>query len=143
MSNPELDHLYEVFAYLDDWTDRYRHLLDLAKNLPPLEDHERSPENKVSGCLSQVWLVAEPGAGEDGGEVIVFRADSDAQLVRGLIAVLLMVYSGRSATEILSTDAKEVFARLGLGEHLSVGRRNGVESMIGRIKALAQAHASP
>ena len=138
MSNPQLDHLYQVFELYDDWSDRYRHLLELAKDLAPIGEDERIEENRVTGCLSQVWLIAEPASAGEGGDVMVFRADSDARLVQGLIAVILMLYSGRSASYVLQTDAREVFARLGLDNHLSVGRRNGVESMIQRIKALAQ-----
>ncbi len=133
---PDILELVETFEFLDDWTDKYRHLLDLAKALPPLEEEHKVDKNKVLGCMSQVWMVSD---GVDAESRLTFRADSDAHIVRGLIAVLLKMYSGRSAKQILATDAIEVFAQLGLDEHLSVGRRNGLESMVKRIQSLAQA----
>lgn len=133
--NAELDHLIETFDFLEDWTDRYRHLIELAGKLPPFPEEARVAENKVEGCMSQVWLTAR----QDGEDpcVLHFRADSDAQIVKGLIAVLLLLYSGLTREEIRSIDAVEVFARLGLDQHLSVGRRNGLESMVKRIRSLA------
>ncbi len=133
----EINKLIETFEYLDEWTDRYRHLLDLAKRLPPLPDELRTESNLVQGCLSQVWLVVE--ADPKNPEVVSIVADSDAHIVRGLVAVVLMLYSGRTPSEIAALDAKEVFAKLGLDQHLSVGRRNGLESMVRRIHSFAVA----
>lgn len=131
----EINKLIETFEFLDDWTDRYKHLLDLAKELPPMAEELKTEANKVQGCLSQVWLVVEPDP--DHPEVLRLVADSDAHIVRGLVAVVLMLYSGRTAQEIASVDAKEVFAKLGLDQHLSVGRRNGLESMVRKIQTSA------
>ena len=138
-SNPELERLVETFEVLDDWTERYRYIIDLAKNLPPLPEEARVEANKVQGCMSQVWLVARADDADDAdAKVLHFLADSDAQIVKGLIAVLLMMFSGRSVDEIAALDAKAIFGELGLDQHLSVGRRNGLESMVQRIKLLAQ-----
>ena len=135
MSTPTLQDLYDTFDVLEDWMERYKYLIDLGRSLPPLTDAERVDSNKVTGCISQVWLVADP-AGEDGA--MTFRADSDAHIVKGLIGVALALFSGKTAPEIVSTDPADVYERLGLNEHLSVNRRNGFVSMMDRIKALAQ-----
>ena len=132
----EIVELVDTFDFLDDWADKYRHLLDLAKTLPDLEESHKVDANKVLGCMSQVWLISDPSPKDN--DKLFFRADSDAHIVRGLIAILLRLYSGRSAKEIVDTNAVEVFATLGLDEHLSVGRRNGLESMVNRIQSLAR-----
>lgn len=129
----EIDDLVEEFDLLGDWEQRYRYLIDMGKALSPLPETERTEESRVKGCVSQVWLITEPG--EDGR--LVFRADSDAHIVRGLAALLLRLYSGRSPEEILSVDAREVLSQIGLSEHLSPQRSNGLASMIGRIRAAA------
>ena len=139
---PDIDHhlaeLVDEFELLGDWEERYRYVIELGRDLAPLTDTERSDANKVRGCASQVWLVTEPQ--EDGA--INLRGDSDAHIVRGLIAVLLRVLSGRSAAEILAFDAPAAFGRLGLAGHLSAQRSNGLASMVERIRrdagALAQ-----
>ena len=131
----EIEELVEEFDLLDDWEQRYRYLIDMGKALPALPEAERTEENRVKGCVSQVWLIVAPG----GDDHLVFRADSDAHIVRGLAALLLRLYSGRSREEILSVDAREVLARIGLSEHLSPQRSNGLNSMIGRIRAAAGA----
>jgi len=118
---------------LDDWEQRYRYLIDMGKALPPLPDAERTEASRVQGCVSQVWLIVEPGENDH----LKFRADSDAHIVRGLAALLLRLYSERSRVDILSVDAREVLARIGLSEHLSPQRSNGLASMIGRIRAAA------
>lgn len=129
-----LAQLLDDFAFLTEWEDRYRHLIELGRALPPLTEAERNPANKVEGCMSQVWFVAD--AQTDGR--YVFRADSDAHIVKGLIAILLLAYSGKNAAEIASVDIEGIFKQLGLEQHLSPNRRNGFFSMVGRIKALAR-----
>lgn len=131
----EIEDIVEEFDLLGDWEQRYRYLIDMGKALPPLPETERTEATRVKGCVSQVWLVVEPG--EDAR--LVFRADSDAHIVRGLAALLLRLYSGRSREDILSVDAREVLSRIGLSEHLSPQRSNGLASMIGRIRAAAEA----
>lgn len=127
-----IEALIEDFSFLDDWEERYRYVIELGKDLDPLSAEEHSAANKVQGCVSQVWLVSEAN-----GAHLVFRGDSDAFIVRGLIAILLRIYSGRTATEILAIDAREIFERLGLNEHLSPQRSNGLYSMVERVKAHA------
>lgn len=129
----EIEDLVEEFDLLDDWEQRYRYLIDMGKALPPLPDAERTEASRVQGCVSQVWLIVEPGESDH----LKFRADSDAHIVRGLAALLLRLYSERSREDILSVDAREVLARIGLSEHLSPQRSNGLASMIGRIRAAA------
>jgi cysteine desulfuration protein SufE len=129
-----LNQLLDDFAFLTEWEDRYRHLIELGRTLPPLSDAERHPAHKVEGCMSQVWFVAD--AQPDGR--YIFRADSDAHIVKGLIAILLMAYSGKTAAEIAGVDIESIFKQLGLEQHLSPNRRNGFFSMVGRIRALAQ-----
>lgn len=130
-----LTDLADEFELLGDWEERYRYVIELGKELAPLTDAERSEANKVRGCASQVWLVTEPQA--DGS--IVFRGDSDAHIVSGLIAILLRLYSGRSAAAIAGFDAKAALDRLGLSEALSSQRSNGLKSMVARIQRDAQA----
>lgn len=125
-----LDQLADEFELLDDWEERYRHVIDLGRALAPLDDAERSDDNKVRGCASQVWLVA--ALGPDGR--LSYRGDSDAHIVRGLIAILLKLYSGRSPAEILAFDAPAAFDRLGLAGALSAQRSNGLASMVERIR---------
>lgn len=121
------------FDLLGDWEERFRYVIELGRGLAPLTDEERNDENKVRGCASQVWLVEERTA--DGR--LVFRGDSDAHLVRGLIAILLRLYSGRTPAEILKIDAKGAVERLGLPGALSTQRSNGLFSMVERIRKLA------
>ena len=141
-TNPEagVEALVEDFGFLDDWEDRYRYVIELGKSLPELPDSEKSAANKVTGCASQVWLVSE--AAGDGDPVLRFRGDSDAHIVRGLIAILLKLYSGRQAGEIAATDAEAFFARLGLRDHLTSQRSNGLSSMVERILSDARAAMS-
>ena len=130
----ELEDLAAEFEVLGDWEERYRYVIDLGRELAPLTDAERSDANKVRGCASQVWLVTEPQS--DGS--LKFRGDSDAHIVRGLIAVLLRLYSGRAPTDILAFDAKAAFDRLGLAGALSAQRSNGLASMVARIRRDAE-----
>ncbi|UTP38739.1 SufE family protein [Phenylobacterium sp. LH3H17] len=134
----DLDDLAQEFDLLGDWEERYRYVIDLGRELAPLTDAERNDANKVRGCASQVWLVTEPQA--DG--TVNFRGDSDAHIVRGLIAVLLRLYSGRPPQVILDFDAKAAFDKLGLSGHLSAQRSNGLASMVGRVRRDAEALAA-
>jgi len=137
MRAAEIDGLIEDFAFLDDWEDRYRYVIELGKSLPPLADAERNDANKVRGCASQVWFVSE--VLRNGEPVLRFRGDSDAHIVRGLIAILIALYSGRPAREIVATDPEAVFRRLGLRDHLTSQRSNGLSSMVARIRSDAEA----
>ena len=130
----ELEELDEDFDFLDTWEDRYRHILDLGKDLEPLSPAEHSDRHKVRGCASQVWLVRDPALGGR----LAFRGDSDAHLVRGLIALLLRLYSGRKPAEILAFDAPAAVKRLGLKEALSSQRANGLVAMVERIRQEAE-----
>jgi cysteine desulfuration protein SufE len=132
-----IDELIENFSFLDDWEDRYRYVIELGKTLPALSPTEHNDINKVRGCASQVWLVSEQAS--DDGRRIVFRGDSDAHIVRGLIAILFALYSGRTAREIAETDPEKVFQRIGLREHLTSQRSNGLSSMVARIRHDAEA----
>jgi cysteine desulfuration protein SufE len=126
--------LAEEFDLLGDWEERYRYVIELGRELAPLSDVERGEANKVRGCASQVWLVTEPQS--DGR--LKFRGDSDAHIVRGLIALLLRLYSGRDPAEILAFDAKAGFTQLGLAGALSAQRSNGLASMVARIRRDAE-----
>jgi len=126
--------MIDDFAFLDDWEDRYMHVIDLGKGLDPLPDDLRIDLNKVKGCASQVWLVS--GRADD---IWTFAGDSDAHIVKGLVAIVLEIFSGRSAAEIAALDANDILSKLGLAEHLSAQRSNGLAAMIGRIKAEAAA----
>src|ERR1700759_4936323 len=134
----ELAEIAAEFEVLGDWEERYRYVIDLGKDLSPLTDAERSEANKVRGCASQVWLVSEPQA--DG--TLQFRGDSDAHIVRGLIAIVLRLFSGRQPAEILAFDAPAAFETLGLKGALSQQRSNGLASMVARIRADAERAAA-
>ena len=129
--------LLSDFEVLDDWEDRYKHVIDLGRALPPLPESEHTAENKVRGCASQVWITSA-ASGPPGNPVLTFTGDSDALIVKGLIAIAFMIYSGKPARDILTTDAGEVLGRLGLSGHLTQQRSNGFASMIQRIKSDAQ-----
>ncbi len=130
-----LEDLAEEFALLDDWEDRYRYIIDLGRTLEPLAETEHTDANKVRGCASQVWLVTEPAA----GGALHFRGDSDAHIVRGLIAILLRLYSDRAPDAILNVDAQGAYERLGLSGALTAQRSNGLFSMVERIRRDAHA----
>ena len=134
----ELQDLSAEFDVLGDWEERYRYVIDLGRDLAPLTEAERSDANKVRGCASQVWLVTEPQP--DG--TLRFRGDSDAHIVRGLIAVLLRLFSGRRPADILAFDARAGFEALGLAGALSQQRSNGLASMVARIRRDAEAVAA-
>jgi cysteine desulfuration protein SufE len=128
------------FELLDDWEDRYRYIIELGRTLAPMPEALKTEATKVRGCASQVWLSSETGPSQDGaGPTLHFLADSDAHLVRGLIAILLALYNGKPAREILDIEPNEVLAPLGLKEHLTPQRSNGLASMVERIRADARA----
>ncbi len=134
MANIRIDELVDDFELLSDWESRFAYLIDLGKALPPMDEVDKCEENRVQGCQAQVWMKFEPEA--EGKITIV--ADSDAFIVRGLIAVLLLIYSGKTAQEILNTDGQSVLERLGLAAHLSPTRKNGLFSMLKRVRELAE-----
>lgn len=133
-----IDQIRDDFGFLDDWEDRYRYVIELGKDLPPLSDGEKSAENKVQGCVSQVWLVTEKS--EDPEPILHFRGESDAHIVNGLVAIMLAAYSGQTPVQIQSTDGEAILASLGLDAHLTPQRANGVRSMIKRIQSDAASH---
>jgi cysteine desulfuration protein SufE len=135
---PDIEEIIENFAVLDDWDDRYRYLIELGRELPPLSDAAHSDANKVQGCASQVWLDTHVQRDAAEGPVLTFDGDSDAHIVRGLIAVLFATFSGKAARHILDTDALALFERMGLKEHLTPQRSNGFRSMVERIRADAR-----
>jgi len=139
MCTVSIHDLIEDFAYLDDWEDRYRYVIELGKGLAPLPDADHNDENKVKGCVSQVWLTTHVSADGGGNPVLTFIGDSDAHIVRGLIAIVLELYSGKPASEIVTTDPGDVFHRIGLDEHLSPQRSNGLHAMVQRIQRDAAA----
>ena len=133
------DEILDNFTLLDQWDDRYRYVIELGRTLPPLAEAEHNEANKVRGCTSQVWLVTHVNPDGAGGPVLSFEGDSDAHIVRGLVAILFAVYSGKSAREIIDTDAIAIFDKLGLRENLTPQRSNGLRSMVERIRADADA----
>jgi cysteine desulfuration protein SufE len=134
-----IDEIIENFSLLEDWDDRYRYVIELGRGLPPLAGPEHNEANKVRGCASQVWLATNVAPNGARGPVLTFLGDSDAHIVRGLIAILFIAYSGKPAKEILSIDAIALFEQLGLREHLTPQRSNGFRAMVERIKSDAQA----
>jgi cysteine desulfuration protein SufE len=134
-----LDEIVDNFSLLDEWDDRYRYVIELGRGLEPLSEHDRADRNKVQGCASQVWLATTVHPDGRGGPVLTFAGDSDAHIVRGLIAILFAMFSGKHAGEILSADAIALFERLGLREHLTPQRSNGFRSMVERIRSDARA----
>ena len=139
MQQTPVDEIVENFALMEEWDDRYRYLIELGRTLPPLPDEARTAANKVQGCASQVWLATSVKRNGGAGPVLSFVGDSDAHIVRGLIAVLFALYSGKGAKDILSTDAVALFERLGLRDHLTPQRSNGFRSMVERIRRDANA----
>ena len=137
-----IDEIRDNFALLEDWDDRYRYVIELGRTLDPMPGEEHSPENKVQGCVSQVWLSKQlDRSGKT--PVLKYLGDSDAHIVRGLIAILLTLYSGRTPQEILSTDAIAIFDEFGFREHLTPQRSNGLRAMVERIRADARAALAP
>ena len=136
---PDIEEIIGNFSVLDDWDDRYRYVIELGRDLPPLPDVAHCEANKVQGCASQVWLDTTVRPNGAGGPVLTFAGDSDAHIVRGLIAILFAIYSGKSAREILNTNAVKLFEGMGLREHLTPQRSNGFRSMVERIRSDARA----
>ncbi|MCW5687803.1 MAG: SufE family protein [Pseudolabrys sp.] len=139
-----IDDIIENFTLLDEWDDRYRYVIELGRELPAMAEADHTEANKVQGCASQVWLKSHIDADRPGGPVLTFEGDSDAHIVRGLVAILIALYSGKTARDILATDALALFDRIGLRENLTPQRSNGLRSMVERIRneaAAAQATA--
>jgi cysteine desulfuration protein SufE len=134
-----IDEIIDNFSVLDDWDDRYRYLIELGRELPPLSEAAHNDVNKVQGCASQVWLdtAVRPNGAE--GPILTFKGDSDAHIVRGLIAILFAIFSDRPANDILKMDALRLFEQMGLREHLTPQRSNGFRSMVERIRTDARA----
>ncbi|WP_425093360.1 SufE family protein [Tropicimonas sp. S265A] len=136
MATEAFEEIAETFEFLDDWEDRYRHVIDMGKAMPPLDDAVKVPATKVDGCASQVWLLPKI-EGQGPQAVFSFDGESDAMIVRGLIAVLRALYSGLTVAEVTKVDAQAELGRLGLHDHLSAQRSNGVRAMVERINLLA------
>ena len=133
-----IDEIRDNFALLDDWDDRYRYVIELGRTLDPMPEAEHSAANKVQGCASQVWLAKQVDRSAANEPLLNYLGDSDAHIVRGLIAILFAIYSGKHARDILSTDAVAIFEQLGLREHLTPQRSNGFRSMVERIRSDAR-----
>lgn len=132
MATPAFEELADTFEFLGDWEERYRHVIDLGRAMPALDDSFKVPALKVQGCASQVWLRPMLDHGTFG-----FQGDSDAMIVRGLIAILHRLYAGLPVADVLQVDASAELARLGLNDHLSAQRSNGLRSMVDRIRKVA------
>ena len=138
MTMTAIDELKDNFALLDDWEDRYRYVIELGRTLEPMPEAEHSAATKVQGCASRVWLSRKLARNSNGEPVLNYLGDSDAHIVRGLIAILLTLFSGRTPKEILSTDALAVFDEFGFREHLTPQRSNGLRAMVERIRSDAR-----
>ena len=138
MAREEFEEIVETFEFLDDWEDRYRHVIELGKAMPDLDDSQKSQLTKVDGCVSQVWIVPTV-AGEGAEQRLSFVGDSDAMIVKGLIAILRAMLDGETTTAISATDVTSELGRLGLDQHLSAQRSNGLKAMVARLKGLAEA----
>jgi len=141
MASSAFEDIAETFAFLDDWEDRYRHVIELGRAMPALDAAFRVPATRVEGCASQVWLVARVD-GQGPGARFDFQGESDAMIVRGLIAILHALYAGLSVAEVARVDAAAELARLGLDQHLSAQRSNGLRAMVERIRKLAATTAA-
>ena len=142
MKQASIGEIVENFDLMEEWDDRYRYLIELGRTLPPLPEDARTDTNKVRGCASQVWLSTSVKPDGSRGPVLTFEGDSDAHIVRGLIAILFALYSGKDARHILDTDAVALFEKLGLRDHLTPQRSNGFRSMVDRIRRDASAAAA-
>ena len=138
-----IDEIVENFTLLEEWDDRYRYVIELGRTLPPLPESAHTDANKVQGCASQVWLLTHVKPDVAAGPVLTFEGDSDAHIVRGLVAILIALYSDKGAAEILATDAIALFDRIGLRENLTPQRSNGLRSMVERIRVDARAALAP
>ncbi len=135
--NDTISDVLETFEFLDDWEDRYKYIIDLGRGLPEFDEKFMVEENRVHGCTSRVWLVHELIDGK-----VVFKGESDAHIVRGLVALILMIFSGKKPDEITTIEARDTLDKLGLEKHLSPMRTNGLFSMVGKIKSIATAYQS-
>ncbi len=142
MALPNIETIVDDMGFLDDWEDRYRYIIELGRMLPPFPEVARTEANKVRGCASQVWLDTHIDNASSADPRLVYLGDSDAHIVRGLVAMAIALYSGKKAKEIVATDAIEFFGNLGLKEHLSAQRSNGFRSLIDRIRHDAVASLS-
>lgn len=133
--NETINDVLDTFEFLDDWEDRYKYIIDLGRNLPEFDEKYMTEENRVHGCTSRVWLIHDMAGGK-----VIFRGESDAHIVRGLVALMLMIFSGKAPEEILKTDARATLDKLGLEKHLSPMRTNGLFSMVEKIKSIAAAY---
>ena len=133
-----IDEIRENFELLDDWDERYRYVIELGRTLEPMPEAEHSAANKVQGCVSQVWLSRNVERNDAGEALLKYRGDSDAHIVRGLVAILLTLYSGQTPQQILATDALAIFDEFGFREHLTPQRSNGLRSMVERIRTDAR-----
>lgn len=129
-----IDEIRDNFALLDEWDDRYRYVIELGRTLEPLSEAEHSAENKVQGCVSQVWLSKRIERDANGGPRLIYLGDSDAHIVRGLVAIVLTLFSGQTPQHILATDALALFDEFGFRDHLTPQRSNGLRSMVDRIR---------
>ena len=137
MSYPlHIQEIIDDFSFMEDWEDRYSHVIDLGKDLAPLTAPERNDMTRVKGCVSQVWLVQDEDI--DGKNRLIYRGDSDAHIVKGLVAIMISIFSGQTAQTIIDTNIEDIMQQLGLSEHLSPQRSNGLKAMIGRIRKDAQ-----
>ena len=136
-NNMPIDEIVENFSFLDDWEDRYGYLIELGNELSAFPQEEMIDANKVRGCASQVWLINHLDNGN-----LTFNGTSDAHIVRGLVAIALTLFSGKTPEEIITTDEQSVFRDIGLGEHLTPQRSNGLKSLVGKIKATASSALS-
>ncbi|MCF6196421.1 MAG: SufE family protein [Emcibacter sp.] len=135
MMRETIEDVLETFAFLDDWEDRYKYIIDLGRGLPEFDEKYMIEENRVHGCTSRVWLIHELVDGK-----VIFRGESDAHIVRGLVALILMIFSGKTPAEILEIEARDTLDKLGLEKHLSPMRTNGLFSMVAKIKSIAGAY---
>lgn len=137
MATDRFESIADDFAFLDDWEDRYRYVIELGRAMPPLEPGLKTPASKVEGCASQVWMVPSL-TGEGASAKFDFLGESDALIVGGLIAILNALYAGLEPAEVLAVDAPAELGRLGLDQHLSAQRSNGLRAMVGRIRLMAE-----
>ncbi|PHR94511.1 MAG: cysteine desulfuration protein SufE [Robiginitomaculum sp.] len=138
MTYPQnIQNMIDDFAFLEDWEDRYMHVIEMGKALAPLSEADHTPANKVNGCVSQVWLITDVHTAPE--PTLHYRGDSDAHIVKGLVAIVINIFSGRTPKDIINTDAKAILDQLGLSEHLSMQRSNGLNAMIARIQQDARA----
>ncbi|MGD9766946.1 MAG: SufE family protein [Pseudolabrys sp.] len=138
-----IDEIIDNFAVLDEWDDRYRYVIELGRTLDPMPDSDHVEANKVQGCTSQVWMTTQVDRNATGEPVLTFKGDSDAHIVRGLIAILLTIFSGKPARDIVATDALALFDKMGLRAHLTPQRSNGLRSMVERAQNDARAALAP